>query len=176
MSDVINKAWLVNAQLKSNKKLATETVPAVMRLGIESARGDQGLNRAYASAMSPITEQLTVQKWSEGMFTHPGDLVYDPEGRYVYMYSGETAMRHTNPLFYPGAVGVYHWAVVPRMKDGIKVYPDVDGIIVAVKNGEQWWDTTEENVFEWVSADNRNCVWPPMDGNEWERIENPTLV
>lgn len=118
--------------------------------------------------MVPLVDKLT---WSVGMTTKPGDIVLDPLEEYAYLYTGAEQMTHTNPMFYPGAFGVYYWAIIPKLRDFIKVYPNVDGIIVAVKQGEEWWNVDQTKVFRWKGADNLNCVWPPVEGNEWELVQ-----
>lgn len=155
------------------RKIASETsdlytgVSAFSRFALRSnvvlADGDADKNRVLASEFSPILslDLDSVLYWSEGMTTQPGDLVMDPEQNYTYIYSGKDAMTHSNPLFYPGATGVYYWAIIPKVKDGFKIYPDISGIIVAVKKGETWWNTTADKKYEWVGEDNANCVWAP---------------
>lgn len=105
------------------------------------------------------------------MTTNPGDVVFDPEGKYRYIFTGNEPMTHSNPLFYPGAAGVYYWAIIPRLKDFIKVYPDIEGIIVSVKQGEIWWNTDETMQYRFIGQDNASCVWAPSDEEEtlWER-------
>lgn len=115
--------------------------------------------------------KLTVVKdWEVGLTTAPGDMVYDPDKKYIFVYSGESLMTHSNPEFYPGAQGVYYWEVIPKAKDCVKIYPDIN-VTVAVTKDEIWWDPVMEHKWRWLGADNNNCVWPPQEGNEWELVE-----
>ncbi|MCL1788346.1 MAG: hypothetical protein FWG38_10215, partial [Defluviitaleaceae bacterium] len=111
--------------------------------------------------------------WQEGMTTGPGDRVLDPEGRYTYIFTGIVPMTHHNPLFFPGAAGVFHWAIVPDMHQGYRVYPDIEGIIVAVRHDEIWWNTDLTQRYRWNSVDNNAVVWPPGTAgvHQWEAVE-----
>lgn len=132
-----------------------------LRSSVILADGNADANRVLASDVSGLATKIPAKEWHEGMVTNPGDLVFDPDKIYTYIYSGKDAMTHSNPLFYPGATGVYYWAIIPKVKDGVKIYPDISGIIVAVKNGEIWWNTTADKKYKWVGEDNANCVWAP---------------
>ncbi len=144
----------------------------ISRQSIVLADGDAAKVRAIACEHLPaLSKTLDIKEWQQGMTTQPGDLVYDPDKKYIYVYSGASAMTHANPLFYPGSAGVYYWAIVPEMHNGYKVYPDISGIIVAVKNGEPWWNSTKTKLYRWLGVDNNACVWPPVSGNEWQEVE-----
>lgn len=121
--------------------------------------------QSLAQAIAPISSFLEAKNWEVGMTTHPGDIVYDPLGDYEYIFSGKEPMTHTNPLFYPGAQGVYYWHVIPKTKEGTRIYPDIPGIIVSVKRGDNWYDSNGEQIYQWVATDNENCVWPPSEAN-----------
>lgn len=131
----------------------------------------QSATRKVASEVAPFASLADVKNWTVGMTTVPGDIVLDPLEQYSYLYTGTSEMTHDNPMFYPGAPGVYYWTIIPKVKDFIKIYPNVDGIIVSVKKGEKWWNVSQTQVFTWMGQDNPNCVWPPVEGNEWESVQ-----
>lgn len=155
----------------SSSQVLQSTVSNLLHLSCSSSQENEANGRLIADAMSEAESIVTPVEWSEGMTTNPGDIVWDPQKVYKYIYSGNQSMEHTNPLFYPGAAGVYYWNIIPKTKDNIKIYPDVEGIIVAVKQNEVWWDITGSNKYKWRGIDNNNCVWPPVEGNEWELVE-----
>lgn len=168
------KLMLAMEVLKIEKLALKSLVPYMASSRVIAAAEDQAQTRELASEVASFVSLAAVTPWSVGMTTKPGDIVLDPLEEYQYIYTGTSEMTHTNPMFYPGASGVYYWAIIPKMKDFIKVYPDVDGIIVAVKQGEKWWNTDQTQVFTWKGADNANCVWPPVEGNEWELVQPET--
>lgn len=140
---------------------------------IQDAGTNQAKQRQIASDTATFQLLTNGRDWEVNMTTNPGDIVYDPDHNYRYIFTGTETYKHTNPLFYPGAAGVYHWAIIPRIKDFIPIYPAVEGIIVSVKNGSIWWNTEETQKYKWVGVDNDNCVWPPSDSvNEWQKIED----
>ena len=137
-------------------------MPATLSVSIQLADGNPDKGRQVASMAAPIAELMQAKDWHPGMATDPGDLVYDPQKQHIYIYTGKTAMVHSNHLFYPGASGVYYWAIVPDMHEGYKVYPGyLTGIIVAVKRDEVWWNTAKTKRYRWNDADNAACVWQP---------------
>jgi hypothetical protein len=166
----IEKARLINVSLKRQKAAINETIPRMMTEGMIQANGDAAKARTFAASLGQSVELLEVRPWASGMITQPGELVYDPNGVYIYAYNGKNLLEHTNPTYFPGAAGVYYWSIIPAVKDGIKVYPDISGIIVAVRTNEVWWNTTKTEKFKWRGVDNANCVWPPIAGNEWEKV------
>lgn len=157
--------------IKTEKLALKSLVPYMVSSRISTAGEDQAKTREIASEVAPFASLNGKKPWTVGMTTKPGDIVLDPIGDYSYLYTGKTEMTHDNPTFYPGAAGVYYWAVIPKLKNFVKVYPDIDGIIVSVKNGEKWWNTDQTQIFTWKGADNKNCVWPPAEGNEWELVQ-----
>lgn len=169
-----------NRQLGYQIGQAIKTQSALLtRQSITFADGDVAKARVVACEYLPaLAATLEIREWQQGMTTQPGDLVYDPDKKYTYVYSGQTAMAHNNPLFYPGSAGVYYWAIVPEIYNGHKVYPDISGIIVSVRNNEMWWNSNRTGLFKWKGADNNACVWPPASGNEeagnkdlWQKIK-----
>lgn len=180
--------------IKVQKLALKSLVPYMVSSRVSTAAADQAQTREIASEVAPLVSLISTLNqqtfsltdtaksaglvdavpWSVGMTTKPGDIVLDPMGEYAYLYTGTDAMTHTNPMFYPGASGVYYWAIIPRVKNLIKIYPDVEGIIVAVKHGEKWWNTDQTQIFTWKGVDNQNCVWPPVEGNEWELVQPET--
>lgn len=154
-----NSRLLIEAE--SLKEIIGDVGSMALKPNVILADGNQDANRVLASDFAVASEYLGAASWSEGMTTRPGDLVMDPDQNYTYIYTGKVTMTHSNPLFYPGATGVYYWAIIPKVKDGFKIYPDISGIIVAVKKGETWWNTTADKKYKWVGEDNANCVWAP---------------
>lgn len=171
MATKVEIAKAVNARIKSQRLALESFVPSTMKVAVEAIKQDGEQTRKLASAYASLLPFSKVNKWQEGMVTKPGDLVYNPNETQVFMYNGSTEMVHNNPLFYPGSVGVYYWAIVPKLKNGIKVYPDIPGITVAVKQNEKWYDVSGETIYTWNGVDNANCVWPPVPGNEWTAVE-----
>lgn len=143
-------------------------VPNMVQQQVMAAAGDAAQLRPLASSIAPLTNIMSEKEWALHMTTDPGDLVRDPDGKRVYLFTESITKTHTNPLFYPGAAGVHYWLIVPEVYEGIKVYPDVPGIIVAVKHGEPWWNTDKSTAYEWIGADNNACNWlPGTDPNVW---------
>lgn len=174
-NSLIKKAEAYKQKMNENFAAMSLMAPMLIASEVRYNDGDAALNRVLASKaslISKIASSTDVREWAEGMTTNPGDMVYDPEGNYVYIYTGSSAMTHINPLFYPGSAGVYYWSVIPNTLDGVKVYPDISGIIVAVKHGEPWWNVDKTAIYTWNGADNDSCVWPPADGNEWTKISS----
>lgn len=167
----LNTAIKVNSIIKSQRSAIRNTIPRMMNESMISANGDAAKARISVSFLGESASLLTVKNWNINMVTNPGDLVKSPDTEFVYVYSGKDVMTHSNPLYFPGSVGVYYWTIVPEVKNGFKVYPDINGIIVAVKKDEVWWNTTKTQKFYWKGADNANCVWPPVVGNEWGVVD-----
>lgn len=164
----LEKAHEVNHILKAQRTAINESLPQILSVGVTLANGDAAKARIVTAAIGSSISLMDARAWTTNMTTRPGELVYDPQQKYIYAYTGATAMTHANTLFYPGASGVYYWAIIPPTMNEIKVYPDIPGIIVAVKQGELWWNTERTTKFKWRGLDNANCVWPPVNGNEWE--------
>jgi len=123
--------------------------------------GDTGGTRWVASMASAAMGFVDARRFETGMETMPGDLVYGPDGVHIYIFTGAEPMTHSNPTFFPGASGVFYWSIVPKMHEGYRAYPDVVGIIVAVRRGEIWWNAERTARFRWESEDNNAVVWPP---------------
>lgn len=139
-----------------------DTIVTDLLTGAVQLAGSNAENaRRVASMAAPASVLLEARPWAVGMVTQPGDRVKDPDGRHVYIFTGTTEMTHSNHTFFPGAAGVFHWAIVPEMHEGHRVYPDVPGIIVAVRNGELWWNSDKTRLFRWNAVDNFAVVWPP---------------
>lgn len=173
----IKKARELRNQFDSSSSLgmivAKALLPVFMENTVIGANNDGSLVRATISNIS-VAEQTLYQDakdWEVGMATKPGDFVKSPIDDFMYVFSGSTEMTHTNSLFYPGAQGVYYWEIVPKNHQGVKVYPPYgSNITVAVKKDEIWYDTSLEHKWRWKGEDNNNCVWPPQEGNEWEKM------
>lgn len=130
-----------------------EIVPAMLLCSLQLAGGDAAKGRQVASAAAPIAETADIKPWNPGMHTEPGDFVTAPQGGQVYIYTGKDAMTHANQGFYPGAAGVYYWSPVPKMHEGNRIFPDIPGIVVYVKNNELWWDPSIERLYRWTGGD-----------------------
>jgi len=133
-----------------------DMVPKLLSCSVQLAGGDASKGRQVASVAAPIAAVAGAKPWASGMYTEPGDLVRDPSGSYAYIYTGKDPMTHTNYTFFPGAAGVYHWAIVPAMHSGYRVFPDVAGIVVFVKKDELWWNPSKTKLYVWTSA-NYDC-------------------
>lgn len=169
----LEMAQKLNAKFKAENRVVTDTIPTLLKMGVKSVVSDQSKTRQLSMEIAEAATFLPVKQWEVGMTTESGDIVSDPEGHYSYLFASEAPMTHANPLFYPGSVGVYYWHIIPKTKDGIKIYPDVSGIIVSVKHDELWYDVNSEHLYRWKGVDNPNCVWPPVEGNEWDLVDNP---
>lgn len=169
----LEKAKALNERLKAEKLAISETIPNLLKMGASSFSSDQTKIRQLSMEIAPATAFIPAKTWEVGMVTDPGDIVTDPDGNYYYLFASDTQMTHTNPLFYPGSVGVYYWHIIPKTKNGTKIYPDITGIIVSVKHDELWYDVNSEHLYRWKGVDNPNCVWSPVEGNEWGLVENP---
>lgn len=166
----LETAQEVNAILRHQRSAIDTTLPKMVNDGIILANGDHNKTRTFVGTIGDSVNLLPRRPWQVNMTTAPGELVFDPQGLYVYTYGGATTMTHNNPLYFPGSIGVYYWHVVPHAKDGIKIYPDISGIIVAVRKNEVWWNQAGTEKFYWKGVDNPSCVWPPVEGNEWGKV------
>ena len=128
-------------------------VPSVISHSILFADGNADKARQVAAIAAQVADLVTVLAWSAGMTTGPGDFVRDPAGERVYLYTGKDAMTHSNPTYYPGATGVYYWAIVPDMHKGHKVFPNMSGTVVFVKKDELWWNPGKTALYKWNAAD-----------------------
>ena len=167
MSERVDTARRTNAILRQQQSMIKTALPSMMNEGIVLANGSVSNARTFVGTLGDGVNLMTPRPWEVGMTTEPGDLVYDPERNHIYAFGLAMPMTHTNPLFYPGSAGVYHWLIVPKTKEGVKIYPDIQGIIVAVKQNELWWNVDQTAIFYWKGVDNPNCVWSPVEGNEW---------
>lgn len=147
-----------------------ETLPDMIANSVYEANGNAGKVRKIARAIATAGVFLPGYRWMVGLTTEPGDIVSYNEK--LYIFSSDTSMTHTNPLFHPGADGVYYWTLIPEMKDGYRVYPDTPYNTVAVKKGDIWWNSAMTERYEFIGEDNDNCVWAPDDeSNLWKPIE-----
>lgn len=169
-NSLMQKAISAKQRYKNAISAMQAMAPLIAANEVRANAGDDALNRSFAAKASALAAISDVREWEVNMVTSPGEMVYDPDKKHVYIYTGTTPMTHSNPTFYPGSAGVYYWMIIPELLDGVKVYPDISGIIVSVKHGEQWWNTTKTAVYTWNGVDNNACVWPPMDGNEWTEV------
>ena len=131
-------------------------IPGMLYAGMVAANGDAGRASAVAGAAAEAAETLDAKVYATGLVTNPGDPVVRGGNGQVYLYSGTAPMTHSNPLFFPGASGVYYWAIVPRLYKGIPVFPHTAGIVVFVKRGSVWWDPPCTATYKWDAAD-YNC-------------------
>lgn len=143
---------------RTKSGLFDQEVPNILQAAFAAAADDGAKQRQITSAAAMAAEQLEAKIYAVGLVTPPGTPVKASEAaEYTYLYSGAKEMEHSNPLFYPGASGVYYWAIIPHTKDGHKIFPDVSGIVVAVKKDELWWDPTGTKLYRWNAADWANC-------------------
>lgn len=150
------------AQLTARSAMtATNAVPATAQAA------SRELSCTYLSQMVGL---LDAREWEVGMTTQPGELVYNPDKTFIFAYAGATPYKHANSTFYPGSSGVYYWSILPEIYEEVKVYPDIPGIIVSVKQNEIWWDKNKNEKYCWVGVDNANCSWEPQPGNEWKKV------
>lgn len=174
--DMIEAAGKINYELLRARHMNLFGTKVILEQRVKDAaedskaRGNNSKAAQLAQSIATFANALDNYEWEVGMTTKPGDVVFDPEKKYRYLYTGAEEMTHSNPLFYPGAQGVYYWSIIPNTKSFIKVYPDIPNLAVAVKHGEHWWNTEETAIFEWIGADNDFCVWPPVQGNEWKLV------
>lgn len=161
MSKRVERARKVNSVLRAQKKSIQKILPQLTKQSIVMVSGDAAKGREVASAITESADLMEVRNWEVNIVTKPGDVVYDPKKEFKYIFTGASKMTHANPTFFPGASGVYYWAIIPRMKDGFKIYPSINGIIVAVKQHEVWWDTAAKKLYEYIQGDNPTCSHPP---------------
>jgi len=156
----------------SSKDISSVIMPLLFGAATLAA-GSADNARIVASMAAPAADLIDARAWYVGMTTGPGDLVYDPDKRHIYIFTGAEAMTHSNPLFFPGAAGVFYWTIVPEMHEGFRVYPDVTGIIVAVRRDEIWWNQDRTARFSWDAVDNSAAHWPPgaPGVHQWVRID-----
>ena len=85
-----------------------------LRSSVILADGNADANRVLASDVSGLATKIPAKEWHEGMVTNPGDLVFDPDKIYTYIYSGKEAMTHSNPLFIPDRLASITGRLFPR--------------------------------------------------------------
>ncbi len=170
--DIIQAATLTNQRIKEalEKSAAGVTsgqaVSAIYGLVQANAVMDDATAKTFAATISNCQGVFAATEWYVGMTTKPGDIVH--YGNYNFIYSGTEPMTHSNQLFYPGAIGVYYWQVIPETKDDWKVWPDIPDVACAVLTGESWWNIEKTKLYTWNGADTTSCVWAPSDTvNEW---------
>lgn len=168
--DILKTAEKVNYEMLRARHMALFGTQVILEQRAGDAAGDAIESSKLAQSIATFANLLQDYEWKVGMTTKPGDIVIDPDGKYRYLFTGKEVMTHTNPLFYPGAQGVYYWSIIPDVKSFIKIYPNIPNLTVSVKHGEQWWNTDETAIFEWLGEDNDYCVWPPVEGNEWKLV------
>lgn len=154
MSNRADRAAQIAPLMRRDRQKAAsfgETVPSLLQAGMVAAANDYAKGRQVAAAAAQAAPLLEAKPYAVGLVTNPGDPVQG-DG-YVYLYSGKDTMTHNNPLFYPGSVGVYYWAIVPNIKDGVKIFPGNSGIIVAVEKDEIWYNPAGTKKYRW-NADN----------------------
>lgn len=176
-TDRMKKARQMRDELDSYSSLGSIVVkaflPVFMSEMVKAANGDGETIRGNISNISIAEKVISkeAKEWEVGMKTSPGDIVKSPIDDFIYVYSGQTEMTHANSLFYPGAEGVYYWEIIPKTHQGVKVYPPYgSNVTIAVKKNEIWYDHLLESKWRWKGEDNSNCVWPPQEGNEWEKL------
>lgn len=170
--DIVKAAETANLRIKEALKksetgiLSGKAVSAIYGLVQANAVTDDDTVKTFASTISNCQNVFSGVEWHVGMQTKPGDIIhYD---NYNFIYSGKESMTHSNPLFYPGAKGVYYWQVIPETKDDWKVWPDIPDAVCAVLMGESWWNVEKTKLYTWNGADTTSCVWAPSDSiNEW---------
>lgn len=160
----------LKSQLKVQNAAMELMVPKQFASDIKSTEGDYSEARQVVSDYSTVSGFLKVKDWEDQMTVHPADLVYDPEQVYAYAYVGISSVTLASEDA-PGTVGADYWAIVPKTKDGIKIFPDVEGAVVAVKNGEEWYDVNGEHVYAWTGEDTSFCSDAPFS-NETESAED----
>lgn len=168
--DIIALAKKANEALKrvilGENLSGGSAVAAMYTLVQDNAVKDADTARKFASNVSCCIGVFGGREWQEGMQTAPGDFV--KYNGYTFIYTGKEPMIHTNPLYYPGAVGVYYWQVIPEMKEGWRIWPDIPDISCSVLQGESWWNVDGTKLYTWNGLDNPNCVWEPSDSvSEW---------
>lgn len=159
------------SHMVSEQLMLSELMPQTL----EEPDTTKSVPRRLASEVAPFASLADVKAWKVGMTTKPGDIVLDPLGQHKYLYTGFSEMAHSDSMLYPGASDATYWAIIPEMKDFIKVYPDVDEPVVAVKKGEQWWNVDQTQLFVWKGTDNESCTTPPAEGNEWELVQSEAV-
>lgn len=151
---------------------AGAVVAGLAAMQVAATNGEAGAMRDLAGTLALVADLLPARAWEVGMTTQPGEIVWDPAHKYAYVFTGTAEMTHANQTFYPGAAGVYHWAIIPEVHEGVKVYPDIAGIIVAVKRDEIWWNAEKDAKYRWNDADNRACSWHPgqAGAHQWVAV------
>ena len=159
--------------MRKKSDVFTETVPSILSQSVQMADGDAAKCRQIASTAASAVSLIEARDWSVSMATEPGELVYDPQRQHKYLYAGKEEMTHDNPMFWPGAQGVYYWSVVPDIHEGYPVFPDVTGIVVFVKENSIWWDPSRQQKYLWA-GDDYDCpsgYYPGATGvHQWERV------
>ena len=137
---------------QSKKAKALDTViPEVVSLSVQFADGNETKGRQLASTYAPLIEFLDVRPWAQNMFTAPGDPVGYQDS--IWLYTGKDAMSHANQTFFPGASGVYYWALVPEMHEDSRVFPNLAGIVMPVRRDELWWNPDKSTLYRWTGDD-----------------------
>ena len=159
IQDCCDEPYYPNPPADENNVLPA--VATLFEFQAMQAGGDASIMRAMASSVPVAFPSIPVRDWFVGMTTRPGDMVYDRDREFAYLFSGATAMTHHDPGHFPGAPGVHHWSIIPRLYRGYRVWPGIEGIIVSVRQGEIWWNPELTRRFRWVGVDNHAAHWSP---------------
>lgn len=129
--------------------------------------------RSMVTSIAAAVAILEPKKYSVGMTTQPGDVVEGSSGmRYVYV--GTEPMTHDDESKYPGAPGLAYWHLVPKLKDGSKVFPAASEGTVLVATGERWWNPDETALYEWTGEayDCPTNFYPGAAGvQQWVKVK-----
>lgn len=153
MKTFTERAQAIAPRLKADKAKGAafdDVMPTMLAEQTVLVADDTVAVRKMVNRAAPAIALLEVKTFVEGLVTHPGDVVVNEGSSQRYLYVGKEKMIHSNPTFYPGAQGVYYWNIVPSMKNGSKIFPDVQGQVIAVQPGEKWWNPTGDTLYEWT--------------------------
>lgn len=132
---------------------AIDTIPNLLNRSMVLAAGDAAAARIFATQIAGAVSALEAKEWAVNLTTQPGDVVWNPDKTARYIYSGKDPMTHANPLFFPGSTGVYYWAIIPDLLNGVKVFPNVSGIVVFVAKGDVWYNPGRTKMYTWTGDD-----------------------
>ncbi len=177
MKSFTERATAIAPRMKLDKQKGAafdEVVPVMLSEQTVLVADDAPALHQMVSKAAPAIALLDAKVFVEGLVTHPGDVVVNENSSQRYLYVGKEKMIHSNPTYYPGAPGVYYWNIVPSMKSGSKVFPNVDGQVIAVQPGEKWWNPTEDTLYEWAGEayDCPTNFYPGAAGvHQWVKVE-----
>lgn len=168
-SSPMDIAKRIKYKLHEQREMAAFSTQQILKQRIIDADKNVSKVRSLAQSIASFAHMMPIREWVVGMTTEPGDIVWDPDDVYRYVYTGSESMEHTDPDSYPGSDAAY-WAIIPRIFGNLKIFPDAENAVISVRQGELWFNADTNMIYMWVGPDTDNCTEPPSENsNVWTK-------